>query len=232
MSDEDLSVLDFLSLKDYSNCISQVPSYSLSNQHQKPKKFSTLSSTEFLKQRTPASGYDLIYDIFSIQTPNESYLVFTCQGQSIYIYEVDPNEKNPEKVKFLQENFLNNQESKKEDILYTIDGAWLPMTSEKEEELVIAAAGYFGFLYILVFGESESVKTIRAHTNEVFQVKFFPKTIEDKRIKNLLVTASKDGSIAIWDVAKQIKIIWFGGVDTPKIDIFCIVRLTLSIKMV
>lgn len=225
---------DFLSMSDYLSFLSE-STHPFSLPTPDPLSVTSIASiSSGIHQFTPTRPAERISDISVLNLVGENstgavYLVASCQGNKVFFYSFHCDEQ---KLNEIQTVIIKNKEYENEpELLQCLDASFQPyIQNSHSENIIVAVGGYFGFLYILCVEEKETeigLRILRGHTHEILLVKFFPKESSYVKKENLVLSASKDGTLVIWNIKTEIMIAMFKRADTPLIDISSFV-FTLS----
>lgn len=100
------------------------------------------------------------------------------------------------------------------EIYYALD--WSFRKIEPESELLLAAAGNAMKIHIINVSQGKIEHTLNGHMDEVYDLKFHP------FIKCLLLSASKDCSIRLWNIESKTQVAIYAGVDAHFGGVNCI----------
>lgn len=116
----------------------------------------------------------------------------------VYVYSIN---ESLNKLKYI----LKLSDPKKDEVYCTLD--WSYRKQGKESDLILAVGGSETKIQILNVSIGKYERTLIGHMNAIHDLKFHPV------IKCLLLSASKDCSIRLWNVDKGMQLAIYAGVD-------------------
>ncbi len=81
------------------------------------------------------------------------------------------------------------------------------LPDDSGDELLLAAGGRNARIQLLNVSKAQHHKTLTGHMDDIYDLKFHP------QLRNLLLSASKDCSIRLWNVSVPCQLAIYAGVD-------------------
>lgn len=151
-------------------------------------------------QKEPGANRAIaIYSVkFCPWAPNDSPLFAFVAHNRIHVYSIDQSSNRAQHI-------LRLSDPKESECYYTLD--WSYRKQELGVDLILAIGGSEMKIQILNVSEGAYERTLIGHMNDIHDLKFHPSA------KCILLSASKDCSIRLWNVDKGFQLGIYAGVD-------------------